>query len=107
LPPPPPPLAFPPIEYGGSLIVAWQLRNKRVLIVGGGEVAAGRLRNVLEADAFVTLIAPSSKLNPEVRFRISLILVPARESHITTAIFSFLPRYPYRKNQLIPMTLKA
>ncbi|KAF9515562.1 hypothetical protein BS47DRAFT_1341723 [Hydnum rufescens UP504] len=72
LPPPPPPprLAFPPIEYGGSLLLAWQLRNKRVLIVGGGEVAAGRLRSVLEADAFVTLIAPSSNLHPEVRFRV-------------------------------------
>lgn len=70
IPPPPPPLAYPPLDYGGSLILAWQLRNKRVLIIGGGDVANGRLRNILEADAFVTLIAPSSNLHPEVRYRI-------------------------------------
>jgi hypothetical protein len=31
---------FPEIEGGGSLILAWQIRNKRVLVVGGGEVSA-------------------------------------------------------------------
>ena len=29
---------FPEIRGGGSLILAWQIRNKRVLVVGGGEV---------------------------------------------------------------------
>lgn len=29
---------FPAIQPGGSLIVAWQVRDKRVLVVGGGEV---------------------------------------------------------------------
>ena len=29
---------FPDIQGGGSLILAWQIRNKRVLVVGGGEV---------------------------------------------------------------------
>jgi hypothetical protein len=28
---------FPKVEGGGSLILAWQIRNKRVLVVGGGE----------------------------------------------------------------------
>jgi precorrin-2 dehydrogenase/sirohydrochlorin ferrochelatase len=28
---------FPEIQGGGSLILAWQIRNKRVLVVGGGE----------------------------------------------------------------------
>ena len=28
---------FPAIEGGGSLILAWQIKNKRVLVVGGGE----------------------------------------------------------------------
>ena len=31
--------AFAPIEGGGSLILAWQIKNKRVLVVGGGEVS--------------------------------------------------------------------
>src|SRR5258708_4886249 len=69
--PPPPPLAtYPYIESGGSLLLAWQLRGKRVLIVGGGEVASKRLAKVLETDAYVTLVAPSEGLHPEVRYRI-------------------------------------
>ena len=31
--------AFPNVQGGGSLILAWQIRNKRVLVVGGGEVS--------------------------------------------------------------------
>ena len=30
--------SYPEIQGGGSLILAWQIRNKRVLVVGGGEV---------------------------------------------------------------------
>ena len=30
--------SFPEIQGGGSLILAWQVRNKKVLVVGGGEV---------------------------------------------------------------------
>ncbi|KAF8532103.1 hypothetical protein JB92DRAFT_2844464 [Gautieria morchelliformis] len=43
---------------GGSLLVAWQLKDTRVLIVGGGLVASQRLVAVLAADALVTLVAP-------------------------------------------------
>ncbi|EKM55743.1 uncharacterized protein PHACADRAFT_256591 [Phanerochaete carnosa HHB-10118-sp] len=48
---------------GGSLIIAWQLKDKNVLIVGGGEVAASRIENILIADARITLIAPRSGLH--------------------------------------------
>ncbi|TFK50825.1 hypothetical protein OE88DRAFT_182830 [Heliocybe sulcata] len=44
---------------GGSLLIAWQLANKRVLIVGGGDVASGRLESALVADANITLVAPA------------------------------------------------
>jgi hypothetical protein len=30
---------FPPVQPGGSLILAWQVKDKKVLIVGGGEVS--------------------------------------------------------------------
>jgi hypothetical protein len=30
---------YPEIQGGGSLIVAWQVKNKHVLVVGGGEVS--------------------------------------------------------------------
>jgi hypothetical protein len=30
--------SFPPVQPGGSLILAWQIKDKKVLVVGGGEV---------------------------------------------------------------------
>jgi hypothetical protein len=33
------PPEFPEVQGGGSLLLAWQIRNKRVLVVGGGEVS--------------------------------------------------------------------
>ncbi|MCJ1292925.1 Bifunctional dehydrogenase and ferrochelatase [Xylographa carneopallida] len=62
---------FPAVEGGGSLILAWQIRNKRVLVVGGGEVAAGRILNVLNADAKVTVVSPRDGLNDEVAYRVA------------------------------------
>lgn len=29
---------FPEVQPGGSLILAWQIKGKKVLVVGGGEV---------------------------------------------------------------------
>ncbi|KAI9321901.1 tetrapyrrole methylase [Dichotomocladium elegans] len=58
------------IEGGGSLVVAYRLANKKVLIVGGGNVAAQRIVSAKIADARVTVIAPAEGLNEEVRFRI-------------------------------------
>ncbi|KAI1316203.1 hypothetical protein EDD11_010313 [Mortierella claussenii] len=52
--------AIDPIRPGASLILAWQIKHKHVVIIGGGFVAAGRLVNVLEADARVTVICPES-----------------------------------------------
>ncbi|KAF9729321.1 hypothetical protein PMIN06_004421 [Paraphaeosphaeria minitans] len=61
---------FPEIQGGGSLILAWQIRNKRVLVIGGGEVAAGRIVKVLNADAKCLVVAPRSGLNHEVAYRV-------------------------------------
>jgi len=61
---------FPAIRHGGSLLLAWQIKRKTVLLVGGGVVAAGRLTKILEADAKVKLVAPSDNLSPEVYYRI-------------------------------------
>ncbi|KAK5175512.1 Bifunctional dehydrogenase and ferrochelatase [Saxophila tyrrhenica] len=61
---------FPEVQGGGSLILAWQVRNKKVLVIGGGEVAAGRILNLLNADAKVTVISPRDGLNDEVAYRI-------------------------------------
>jgi len=45
-------------------LVAWQLKDKHVLIVGGGDVASGRIESVLVADAFITIISPNEGLHP-------------------------------------------
>lgn len=31
---------FPKVQGGGSLILAWQIKGKHVLVVGGGEVSS-------------------------------------------------------------------
>ncbi|KAJ2725440.1 uroporphyrin-III C-methyltransferase [Coemansia sp. Benny D115] len=54
-------------QGGGSLILAWQAKEKHILIVGGGVVAAGRVFSALEADANVTVVAP--ELCPELQYR--------------------------------------
>lgn len=50
--------------------MAWQIRGKNVLVIGGGEVAAGRILNLLNADAIVTVVCPRQGLNPEVAYRV-------------------------------------
>ncbi|KAH6612836.1 putative NAD(P)-binding-domain-containing protein [Chaetomium sp. MPI-SDFR-AT-0129] len=62
---------FPEVQGGGSLIIAWQVKGKRVLVVGGGEVAAGRILHCLNADANVTVVSPAARLNPEVAYRVA------------------------------------
>ncbi|RDA85430.1 hypothetical protein CP532_1532 [Ophiocordyceps camponoti-leonardi (nom. inval.)] len=62
---------FAEVQPGGSLILAWQVKGKKVLVVGGGEVAAGRILNCLNADAKVTVVCPASGLNDEVAFRVA------------------------------------
>ncbi|KAJ5179232.1 hypothetical protein N7492_002442 [Penicillium capsulatum] len=62
---------FPEVQGGGSLILAWQVKSKHVLVIGGGEVAAGRILHALNADARVTVVSPAAGLNEEVAFRIS------------------------------------
>ncbi|KAJ8519471.1 hypothetical protein ONZ45_g3594 [Pleurotus djamor] len=52
---------------GGSLLVAWQLKNKNVLIVGGGQVASGRIESILVADAQIILISPHDGLHPRTK----------------------------------------
>lgn len=40
---------FPEIEGGGSLILAWQVKNKKVLVIGGGEVSLDHRRSTVVA----------------------------------------------------------
>ncbi|GMK59019.1 hypothetical protein CspeluHIS016_0700340 [Cutaneotrichosporon spelunceum] len=49
---------YPEIQRGASLLLAWRLEGKKVLLVGGGAVAASRLGFLLEAGAHVTIVSP-------------------------------------------------
>ncbi|KAI5781227.1 hypothetical protein EDC01DRAFT_710093 [Geopyxis carbonaria] len=62
---------FPPVQPGGSLLLAWQVRAKPILVVGGGVVAAGRILSLLNADAAVHVCAPAAGLVPEVAHRVA------------------------------------
>lgn len=61
---------FEDIEGGGSLVVAYRVADKKVLIVGGGNVAAQRIKSAKIADARVVVVAPAEGLNEEVKYRI-------------------------------------
>ncbi|KAH9030699.1 putative NAD(P)-binding-domain-containing protein [Lactarius pseudohatsudake] len=58
---------FTRIVMSGSLLIAWQLKDKHVLVVGGGEVASSRIQHVLAAGANVTIVSPSKGLNNQTR----------------------------------------
>ncbi|THH15601.1 hypothetical protein EW146_g4907 [Bondarzewia mesenterica] len=51
-------------QSDASLLIAWQLKGRRVLVVGGGDVASGRINHVLVAGAKVTVVSPSEGLHP-------------------------------------------
>lgn len=61
-----------PAQKGcGSLLIAWQLAGKHVLIVGGGEIASQRVDSVLVTDAHITVLSPSPGLNPRMQRHIT------------------------------------
>ncbi|KAJ6502438.1 siroheme synthase [Mycena sanguinolenta] len=69
----------PPSIGGGSLLIAWQLKDKNVLIVGGGEVASQRIESILTADAHITLLAPAKGLHARTKELIDMY--PTRITH--------------------------
>ncbi|KAI9310249.1 tetrapyrrole methylase [Zopfochytrium polystomum] len=60
LPPAPSPTA-------GGLLVSLRLNSRRVLVIGGGKEAVGRIFNSLDAGATVHLLAPYEDLLPQVK----------------------------------------
>jgi precorrin-2 dehydrogenase / sirohydrochlorin ferrochelatase len=54
-------------NMSGSLLIAWQLREKHALVVGGGHVAASRIQHVLAAGANVTVVSPVDGLNEDTK----------------------------------------
>ncbi|PVU96211.1 hypothetical protein BB561_001331 [Smittium simulii] len=58
---------YPEPQGGGSFIIAYRAKEKHVLVIGGGSVAAGRVFNALDADMRVTVLSP--ELNQELQYR--------------------------------------
>lgn len=62
---------YPAIEPSSSLFLAYQLRSKTVLLVGGGVVGASRLYHLLCAlPKKIVLVSPASGLSEETRYRL-------------------------------------
>lgn len=60
-----------PVPQGGaSLMIAYQCKNKRVLVIGNSPVAASRILASLEADATVCLIGSLQGMASELVYRI-------------------------------------
>ncbi|KIY72036.1 siroheme synthase [Cylindrobasidium torrendii FP15055 ss-10] len=72
-------LEITPIVGGTSLLIAWQLKGKQVLLVGGGEVASTRIEPILAADANIVLLSPSAGVCA--RTRLYLAQYPDRITH--------------------------
>lgn len=48
-------------------MIAWQLKDKTVLIIGGGEVASQRIESVLGTDAQMIVLCPQKGLHPRTK----------------------------------------
>ena len=73
---------------GGSLLIAWQLKGKKVLIVGGGEVASQRVDSIMNTDAIITILSLSRNLHERTRkfisqFPLSIQLLDKAYEHDT------------------------
>ncbi|OAC99125.1 hypothetical protein MUCCIDRAFT_154075 [Mucor lusitanicus CBS 277.49] len=60
-----------PIPQGGaSLMLAFQSKQKNVIVIGDSAVAASRVLSCLEADAIVYLVANPELMCPELQYRV-------------------------------------
>lgn len=58
------------IHGNASFLINYQLKNKHVLVIGGGKEAANRTFFALDSSALVTLIAPLGDRHPAIESRV-------------------------------------
>ena len=56
------------IKPGASLLLAHRIKDRPILLIGGGAVASSRLYFLLESDAHITIVSP--KLDPTISARL-------------------------------------
>lgn len=57
-------------QGGASLMLAFQSKNKNVIVIGDSVIAANRLLSCLEADATVYLVSHPNYMCPELEYRV-------------------------------------
>ncbi|RLV94967.1 Siroheme biosynthesis protein met8 [Spathaspora sp. JA1] len=53
-------------QQSRSLLLAWQVRNKHCLVIGGGDVALSRIEHLIRANAKITVVTGDSRIHPEI-----------------------------------------
>jgi len=55
-------------KASGSLLLAWQVKDKHCLVIGGGDVALSRIHHLIRAQAKITVIGGTSEkgINAEI-----------------------------------------
>jgi len=66
----------------GSLLIAWQLKDKHVLVIGGGQVASSRVQHVLAAGAKVTVVSPAKGLSEQIKSLIDHSDPPENDNNV-------------------------
>ncbi|KGQ86988.1 siroheme synthase domain-containing protein [Candida albicans P94015] len=53
-------------EIKGSLLLAWQVKDKHCLVIGSGDVALSRIHHLIKAQAKITVVTGASKIHPQI-----------------------------------------
>lgn len=53
------------MKHPGSLLLAWQVKDKHCLVIGGGDVALSRVHHLIRANAKITVIS-GEKVHPDI-----------------------------------------
>ncbi|CAM0136456.1 uroporphyrin-III C-methyltransferase [Umbelopsis sp. WA50703] len=82
-------------QPGGSLMIAWQCQQQKILVVGNNTVAASRVFSALEADANVELVGDKATMCHELLVRIeqgqvAWIASEFEPSHVENADLAFV-----------------
>lgn len=54
------------MKHPGSLLLAWQVKDKHCLVIGGGDVALSRVHHLIRAQARITVIS-GPNVHPEIQ----------------------------------------